>query len=159
MCPAIDNTASCEILAVNRFLHVKNMSAAEIHRELCAVYGKNVMNEGSVRQRCTIFKNVQYEERSGGPSAVSDDLVQSVDQKICETCRFTISELSCEFPLVLHTVLYEVVIVRLGYHEFCTTWVPKMLMGEHKKQRMASGLTFLSDTIKMAINFSITSYE
>jgi hypothetical protein len=37
MCPAIDNPASCEILAVNRFLHAKNMSAAEIHLELCAV--------------------------------------------------------------------------------------------------------------------------
>jgi hypothetical protein len=36
MCPAIDNPASCEILAIIRFLHTKNMSAAEIHRELCA---------------------------------------------------------------------------------------------------------------------------
>jgi hypothetical protein len=30
------------------------------------------------------------------PSVVSDDLVRSVDQKICERRRFTISELSCE---------------------------------------------------------------
>jgi hypothetical protein len=39
VCPAIDNPASCEIRAFIRFLHSKNMSAEEIHRELCAVYG------------------------------------------------------------------------------------------------------------------------
>jgi hypothetical protein len=50
MCPAIDNPVSCEIRAVIRFLHAKNISAAEIHRELCAVYSQNVMNDGNVRQ-------------------------------------------------------------------------------------------------------------
>jgi hypothetical protein len=34
MCSATDNPASCEIGAVIRFLHAKNMSAAEIHLEL-----------------------------------------------------------------------------------------------------------------------------
>jgi hypothetical protein len=42
MCPAVDDPASCEIGAVNHFLHTKNMSAA--------VYGQNVMSEGTVRQ-------------------------------------------------------------------------------------------------------------
>jgi hypothetical protein len=41
MCPTIDNPASCEICAVISFLHAKDKSAAEIHRELReAVYGK-----------------------------------------------------------------------------------------------------------------------
>jgi hypothetical protein len=36
------------------------MSAVEIHRELCAVvYGQNVMNEGTVRQSCRMFKDEQ----------------------------------------------------------------------------------------------------
>jgi transposase len=58
------------------------------------------MSEGTVRQWCRMFKdgrtNVHEEERSGRPSVVSDDLVQSVEQTICERQRFTISELSCE---------------------------------------------------------------
>jgi uncharacterized protein involved in tellurium resistance len=67
MCPAIANPASCEISTVIHFLHTKNMSAAEIHRELCAVvYIQNVMNEATVRQWCRIFKagrtNVHDEE-------------------------------------------------------------------------------------------------
>jgi hypothetical protein len=50
MCPAIDNPTIYEIRAIIRFLHAKNMNAAEIHRELCAVYGQNVASEGTVRQ-------------------------------------------------------------------------------------------------------------
>jgi hypothetical protein len=42
------------------------------------------------------------------PFAVSDDLVLSVDHKICERWRFIISELSSEFPQISRTVLYEI---------------------------------------------------
>jgi hypothetical protein len=38
--PAIDNSASCEIRDIIRFLYSVNMTAAEINSELCeAVYG------------------------------------------------------------------------------------------------------------------------
>jgi hypothetical protein len=53
--------------------------------------------------------NVHDKERSGRPSVMSDDLVQSVDQKILERRRFTISELWCEFTHVSRTVLYEII--------------------------------------------------
>jgi hypothetical protein len=79
----------------------------------------------------------------GQPSVVSDDLVQSVDQKICERRRFTISELSCEFSQTSCTVLYEIITVRLGYRNFCATRVLKILMGAQRTQRVASALTFL----------------
>jgi hypothetical protein len=50
MFPVIDNSASREIRAFIRFLRTRNTSAAEIHREQCAaVYGQNLMNEGTVR--------------------------------------------------------------------------------------------------------------
>jgi hypothetical protein len=70
MRPAIGNPASCKIREVIRFLHSKNMSVAEFHRELCAAdCGRNVMSGGTVRQWCRIFKdgltNIQDEERSG----------------------------------------------------------------------------------------------
>jgi hypothetical protein len=51
LCPAIDNPDS----SVIRFLHAKSMSAAEIHHKLCAIYGKNIMNEGTVRQWYRMF--------------------------------------------------------------------------------------------------------
>jgi hypothetical protein len=103
MLTAIDNPASCEIRTVIHHLHAKNMSAAKILCELCVVvYGQNAMSEQTVRQLCRMLKdgrtNVHDEERSGQPPVVSDELVQSVDQTICERWHFTISELSCEFP-------------------------------------------------------------
>jgi hypothetical protein len=67
--------------------------------------------------------NVHDEEQSGRPSVVSDDLVQSVDQKVSERRRFTISELSCKFSHISCTILYETVTDRLGYHKFCARWV------------------------------------
>jgi hypothetical protein len=71
----------------------------------------------------------------GWSSVVSDDLVQSVYQKICAIRLFTISELSCdEFPPISHTLLYEIITISLGYHKFCTTWVQKILMSAHKMQ-------------------------
>jgi hypothetical protein len=82
--------------------------------------------------------NAHDEEQSGQPSAVSDDLVQSVEQKICERQHFTILELLCEFLQISCTLLQEIITVRLGSHKFCTRWVPKMLTGVHKMQRMAS---------------------
>jgi hypothetical protein len=42
-CPAIDSPTSCEIRVVNRFLHARNVSVAEIHCEICvAVYGHSL---------------------------------------------------------------------------------------------------------------------
>jgi transposase len=147
MCPAIDNSVSCKICAVIRFLHATNMSVSGIHRELrAAVYGQNVMNEGTVRQWCRMFRggrtNFHDEERRGRPNVVSNELVRNVNQKVCERRRFTISELSCELPQISRTVLYEIVRVRLGYHKFSAKWVPKMLTRAHLTQRMASALTY-----------------
>jgi tRNA A37 methylthiotransferase MiaB len=39
--------------------------------------------------------------------------------------------------------LYEIITVAIGCHKFCARWIPKMITGEHKIQRMASVLTFL----------------
>jgi hypothetical protein len=77
MCPAIDNPASCNICDLFRILHAKSMSAAEIHHELgAAVYGQNVMSEGTVIQWCRMFKDWQTdfhdEERSDQP-AISNE--------------------------------------------------------------------------------------
>jgi hypothetical protein len=79
--PAIDVTG-CEIRAVIRLLHDKNASTTNIHRELCAVYGRNEMCEATLRQWYRMFRdgrtNVHNEDRRFG------HLVRSVDGKICE---------------------------------------------------------------------------
>jgi hypothetical protein len=100
-----------------------------------------LMREGTVRQWCRMFKsgrtNVHDEERSGRQYVVSSKCLPN----ICEKRRFTFSEIFCVFPQISHIVLYEIIEVRLVYHKFCTRWVPEILAGAHKPQRMASALT------------------
>jgi [histone H3]-lysine36 N-dimethyltransferase SETMAR len=140
--------ASCEVRAVIRFLCAKGSSAAEIHRELCLVYGPTVMSEGKVRQWCRDFKtgrtNVHDEERSGRPSMQTDEIVSLVDQKLRCDRRLTISALADEFPHLGRTTVYTIVTEKLGYHKLCARWVPKMLTDQHKEQRMSSGREFLN---------------
>jgi hypothetical protein len=110
------NSTSWEIFSVIIcFLHAENKSGTEIHRELCADNGQNVMSEGTVRQWCRMFKegrtNVHVVERSDGPSVVSYDLVPT------ERRLFTISELSCRFKKISLTILYDIITARQGYHK------------------------------------------
>jgi hypothetical protein len=78
------------------------------------------------------------------PTVVSDDLVQSVDQKEnnCERRRLTISELSCEFPQISRTLHYEIITARLGCCKFWARCVPRMLTVVLETQRMALAWTF-----------------
>jgi hypothetical protein len=69
MCPVIYDPASCEIRLGVHFLHAKNMSAAEIYAQFMA----RMFKDGRT--------NIHDEEQSGWPSVVSDDDVQSVNQK------------------------------------------------------------------------------
>jgi hypothetical protein len=79
--------------------------------------------------------DVHDKERSGRPSVVSDDLVRSVDETMCERLHFTISELR-EFPQIARIVLYEIITFRLGYHhKLFRRWVPENAHGLRTKRR------------------------
>ncbi|GFY03725.1 HTH_48 domain-containing protein [Trichonephila clavipes] len=62
---------------------------AEIHRQISDVYGPNAMSSSKVRKWVRAFKdgpeNVHSEPRSSRSSVITDDLVNAVDEKICET--------------------------------------------------------------------------
>jgi hypothetical protein len=63
------------------------MSVAEIRCELCAaVYGQNVMSDGTVRQWCRMCKDertdIHDEERSGQPFITSDGFFKLPNKKI-----------------------------------------------------------------------------
>ena len=44
----IENPAACEMRSVIRFLNAKNMKPAEIHLQLCDVYGEHAMTSSMV---------------------------------------------------------------------------------------------------------------
>jgi transposase len=65
----IDKRAACEMRSVIRFLHARNMNSADIHRQLCEVYGEYAMSDSTVRRWVRHFnegrENVRGDPRSG----------------------------------------------------------------------------------------------
>jgi len=82
------------------------------------MYGDNAMSEGMVRKWVRMFnegrENVHDEARSGRPSWVNDDLVRKVNETVRDDGRFTISDLSLNFPQISRTLLYDIVSSHLG---------------------------------------------
>jgi hypothetical protein len=112
------------------------MSVIGIRRELCALYGQNIMSEGAVRQWSRMFidgrTNVHDEDRSGWPAICSEWTCSKCWPKFCENALQNFRT---------YTLLCEIIIVRLGYHKFCVRWVPKILTDAPQMQKMA--LNFL----------------
>ena len=147
MFKTIEGTADCAVRPVIRLLEARNVLPSEIHLQICQVYGDNGMSDGMVRKWVQMFnegrENVHDEARSGRPSLVNGDLVRKVNERVRDDRRFTISDLSLQFPQISRTLLYDIASSHLGYRKVCSLWVPKMLAEEHKKQCVACVLTFL----------------
>ncbi|GFT40343.1 mariner Mos1 transposase [Trichonephila clavipes] len=69
--------------------------------------------------------------------------MQSIETKIRENRRFTITTLSLEFPNVSRLVVYKIVTKDLNFKILCSWWVPRLLTAEHKQKRFAFSLDFL----------------
>ena len=46
----IERPAVCEIRSAIRFLNARNVKPADIHRQICQVYGENAMSDGMVKK-------------------------------------------------------------------------------------------------------------
>jgi len=144
----IENPAPCEMRSVIHFLNTNNMKPAEIHRQLCDVYGEHAISSSMVWRWVRLFnegcENVHDDPQSGRPSVVNEDLVRAVKEKIRENRRFTIMSLSLQFPQISRSLLHEIVSDKLKFWKLCACWVPKMLTEEHRLKRQASALDFLT---------------
>ncbi|KAJ4446185.1 hypothetical protein ANN_12878, partial [Periplaneta americana] len=143
----IPSPAACEVRSVIKFFNAQSIAPVEIHRQLCQVYGANIMSKQMMRRCCRQFsegrQSVHDEERSGQPSLINDDRVELVRQCIMENRRFTITELSSHFPQISRSLLHEIVTKHLLFKKVCVRWVPKNLTPEHKMGRLGAALTFL----------------
>jgi hypothetical protein len=66
---------------------------------------------------------------------VNEDLVRAVEEKIQENRRLTIVSLSLHFPQISQSLLHEIVCDKLCFQKLFSSWVPKMLMDEHKTKQ------------------------
>jgi len=126
-----ENHAACEMRSVICILNANNTKLAEIHCQLCDVYGERAMSSSMVRRWVRLFnegcENVHDDPWSGQPSVVNEDLVRAVEEKIRENRRFTITSLSLHFPQISRSLLHEVVSDKFKFWILCAGWVLKML--------------------------------
>jgi len=111
MFKTIEGPADCEIRSVIRFLNSRVVLPCEIHHQIFQVYGDNAMCDSMVRKWVQMSnegcENLHDEARSGCPSLVNDDLVRKVNERVRDDRRFTIFNLSLQFPQISRTLLYD----------------------------------------------------
>jgi uncharacterized Zn finger protein len=135
----IKKPAACEMWSVIHFLNARNMKPADIHCQLCKVYGEHAMSDSVarwVRYFNELRENVYEDLRSSRPSMVNEDLVREVEEKIQENRQFIISSLSLHFPQISRSLLHEIVSDKLRFQKLCSRWVPKMLTDEQKMKQV-----------------------
>ena len=69
-----------------------------------------------------------------------NDKLRSVEEKITENGRPTMTSLSVHFPEISHSHFHEIVSEKLNYQKLCAPWVPKKLTEQHKMKRWGSAL-------------------
>ena len=128
MAARICSSTAGEVRSVIRFLNAQNIAPIEIHRQVCQVYGPEIMSRQMVHCWCRLFsqgrQSVHDEERGGRLSLINDDLIELVRQHTVENRRFMIMELSNHFPQILRSLVYEIVTKHLLFKKLCVRWVP-----------------------------------
>jgi len=122
--------------AVTEFLSAENVTPAEIHRRLQAVYDENTVNRTTVNRWAIKFHEYEPgrannvdEPRSGRPVSVTDDKHQKqVDELIRHDRRITQKQIAGRLGMSKERVGY--IIGLLGYTKVYSRWVPRMLTPE-----------------------------
>ncbi|UYV80182.1 hypothetical protein LAZ67_18001936 [Cordylochernes scorpioides] len=126
-------------------------SAVNIHRNLVSVYGEECMRIQMVRRWRSWFlegrQNVHDDERSGRPVTATDNAAAAAVRNVVEADRrVTIDEIMIRLPPGIEigrssigTIMSDI----LNFRKVCARWVPRLLLENHKQQRMEAARAFL----------------
>ncbi|UYV60450.1 hypothetical protein LAZ67_1001183 [Cordylochernes scorpioides] len=135
----------------NSFFTAKNETAVNINRNLVSVYGEECMSIQMVRRWRSWFlegrQNVHDDERSGRPVTATDNAAVAAVRNVVEADRrVTIDEIMIRLPPGIEigrssigTIMSDV----LDFRKVCARWVPRLLLENHKQQRMEAARAFL----------------
>lgn len=94
MFKTIDRPTSCVII---NFLNVRNVRPCDIYPQISESYRENALSEGMGQKWIRMFnkgrENVHYEERSGCPLLIAEELVRCTKKKARSNRRFAIFDL------------------------------------------------------------------
>jgi len=128
--------------AVTEFLSAENVTSAEIHSRLQAVYGEDTVNRTTVNRWAIKFRecepcraNIVDQRRSGRPLSVTDDRHQKqVDELIKHDRHITQKQIAGRLGMSKERVGY--IIGLFGYTKVCFRWLPCMLTTEMKQKHV-----------------------
>lgn len=150
----IRSASSCEVRSVIRFLSAKNVTASEIHRQICEVYGAGVMSVQMVRQWRREFiggrEEVHDRPREGRPKdSLTSDAIAGVRALLNDDILLTIRQMeqSMRHEMcnpVSRMTIDRIVKEELHFRKVCARWVPRELTTDHKNNRMAAAIEFLT---------------
>ena len=89
-----------ELRSVIWFLWAKGTAPIEIHREILAVYGSNVMTVQHMRKWCREFRGCRLsvtDEQSSERPSTSADLVPAIEETVRANRRVLLKELEEQF--------------------------------------------------------------
>ena len=128
----------CQVENLEHFLHIllfqfsRGARAAEAVRNICTVYGDNVIGESTERKWFSRFKEDRFDitdtPRSGRHSWVDDDLSHN-DPRQCT--RELANVMNCDHSIIVRHLHSMVKTQKSG------VWVPHVVSQNHKNQRMA----------------------
>ncbi|UYV77167.1 hypothetical protein LAZ67_14003477 [Cordylochernes scorpioides] len=118
---------------------------------LVFVYGEECMSIQMVRRWRSWFlegrQNVHDDERSGSPVTATDNAAVAAVRNVVEADRrVTIDEIMIRLPPGIEIRRSSIGIIRseiLNFLKVCTRWVPRLLLENHKQQRMEAARAFL----------------
>jgi hypothetical protein len=109
------------------------------------------MGEGTVRHYCGMFKDRRtsvHDEKRSGRQTICREWRMAFFRIVVQTSEFHNPRVNFQTIRALFPVTSE-----LGYHEFWSRSIPKMLRCGLENQRMASALTLYSDITTAVTNF------
>ena len=113
---------NCEV----RFLNAHSTAQFEIRRQLCQVYGPNVMSKQMVRRWCRHFtagqQHVHIDECSGRPSIITDDLVELVRERLWKIVASQWRNSTVISLQISRFLLHENVTVHLLFRNCAPAW-------------------------------------
>jgi hypothetical protein len=155
----IEKPAACEMRSVIHFFNARNMKPADIHRQLCEVYGEHAITDLLVRRWVRHSnegrENVHDDPRSRRPSVVNEDLVRADEEKFKRTDDSPFRHFPCIFYkfhchfftiLCLENFVFRIC-VRAGV--YCDTLKKLRRAIQNKRRGMLSrGVVMLHDNAR-----------
>ena len=129
-----------------KFCVLNGKNRKETIEMLVKAYGDAAMKRTALHKWYSLYENgyesVMDEQRSGRPTSITSQKVQEIKELLDKDRRITVRQVSQRVDRsvgTVHTIIHK----NLNMRRLCARWIPKMLSGCQKAQRVESCQRFV----------------